>query len=200
MQKGIIVSIQGYTPSTTQEIAKDVINAGAVALRLDKPISGYYSIIGLHKIKKVDNKKVPFITPTLEDVKQVKDWSNYIAIDYRKLNPNLDEISLFCKENNIDVIADIATIEDYENILMNDYYYNYIATTLSVFYMPNRPNIQLINQIKRLNKKEKIIAEGNYKAPKDVYRAFEFGANNVCIGDAITNFYKLTKKYTRLVK
>jgi putative N-acetylmannosamine-6-phosphate epimerase len=200
MQKGIIVSIQGLTRPTTAELAKEAINAGAVALRLDKHISGVYTIIGLAKVRKIKRQVTPFITPTVEHVKQVENWANYIAVDFRTINPELQNISDYCQENKLDIIADIGTIEDYENILKNNYYYKYIATTLTVLYNYKRPDLEIIKKIKKLKGNEKIIAEGNFKYQKDVARAFEYGADNVCIGNAITNVYVLTRSFTRLVK
>ncbi len=200
MQRGIIVSIQGYSKLWTEETAHESINAGAVALRLDKHISGIYTIIGLNKIRKVDRQKTAYITPDVESIKQIEDWSNYIAVDFRTLNPDLAELNKYCEEKDIGIIADIANIKDYENILRNNYSVDYVATTLSVLYNHGKPSLGLITEIKKLNRKVKVIAEGNYKYPRDVYNAFNIGAHNVCIGTAITNIFKKTKMFTRLVR
>ena len=199
MNRGIIVSIQGYSESTTQELADNCINGGAVALRTDKKINSSVQLIGLFKLKKVDYEKRAYITPSVEDVKRVEAWTNHIAIDYRALNKNLLSISEYCREKKITVIADIQNINDYKNIIEHKYYYTYIATTLSVLQNKRVPDIELIKEIMYINNNELIIGEGNFKTRMDVKEAFKIGVQNVCIGGAISDVYKLTRKYTSVL-
>jgi len=205
MNKGIIVSIQGYMPETTQELAKEATNAGAVAIRTDKYIDCPMPIIGLRKIKMndYDIMKEPYITPTINDISIVKKWlhkNNFIAIDFRKINKNLNEINAYCLENKIDIIADIGDFDDYENIIKNGYTVAYVASTLSVLYNKRfYPDIELVKKLYDAGCRN-IIAEGNYRICKDVEDVLDYGINNVCIGTAISNIYKLTKKYTLLVR
>jgi putative N-acetylmannosamine-6-phosphate epimerase len=195
LKPGIIVSIQQLSRNTIEELAREAISGGAVAIRTDKPINCKIPVIGLKKISVQNRSEDIYITPTLKDVRKVKDWAYLIAIDYRRINQDLKEISDFCRENNLCVVADIETVEDYENILENDYYYTFIATTFSIFHMNHTPDIELIRQLKQLDCKN-IIAEGNYQTRKQVLEAYAAGANNVCIGSAISNVYKQTRKYT----
>lgn len=201
MQKGIIASIQGYHYKTIAELAGEVINAGCIALRIDKRIelnhNNKVEIIGLRKTKVNNIKDEPFITPDVETIEQVAPWADYVAIDYRMCNKNLKSVSDFCKERKIKVIADIETLIDYENIKEHDYYYTYIATTLSVFGILFRPDLKLLEQLAKTEKN--LIAEGNYSARADVKEAFQIGARAVCIGGAISNVYKLARKYTSLM-
>lgn len=197
LKSGIIVSIQQLSRLTTQELSKEAISAGAVAIRCDKSIDCRAPLIGLQKIKVNNRSEEVYITPDLKNIKNVKRWAYIISIDYRRINNNLSEISKYCKENDIKVIADIENIEDYENIIENDYYHNFIATTFSVFHMKGKPDIQLVNDLSGLDCKN-IIAEGNYVSPWQVIEAYKAGAKWVCIGAAITNIYKLTKRYTNI--
>jgi len=199
LERGIIVSIQGYHQKTIEELAKNAINAGAVAIRTDKPIhfSPYEKkvpLIGLNKSKVVNPEITPYITPDLESIISVSKWAEYIAIDYRQLNPNLKKISDYCKEQKLNIVADIGSWKDFNNIKENDYYYTYIATSFSVFDIMFFPDKELLSKVCKIEKN--VIAEGNYKTRKDVKEALEIGACNVCIGGAISDVYKLTRKFT----
>lgn len=198
MKRGIIVSIQGYHYKTITELAMDAINAECVGLRTDKrlliPDDKRVPIIGLRKTKVNDCRTEAYITPTVEDVEAVKGWADFVAIDYRILNPNLNRVSKYCREHQIKVVADVETFEDFQNLRDRGYYYSFVATTLAVFRLLFRPNLRLIEKIAKEEKN--LIAEGNFSARRDVHAAFEAGAHCVCIGGAISNVYKLTKKYT----
>lgn len=195
LQKGLIVSIQGYTKETTEELAKDAANAGAVAIRTDKEIECRLPLIGLSKKRRVDIRTEPYITSDIESVKKVSKWADYVAIDYRTLNKNIDAISEYTHDKRIKVLADIETIEDYENLVDQCYHYDYVTTTFTVFHSRYEPDLEIIKKIVYTNSEEDIIAEGNFHKMKDVVDAFEAGAKNVCIGSAIANIFKLTKKY-----
>jgi putative N-acetylmannosamine-6-phosphate epimerase len=200
MKKGIIVSIQGYSQLTTIELCAHAIRGGAVAIRTDQNVKQYFPtipIIGLIK-KEVSNKqKKAYITPDIESVKEVCDWADYVAVDYRKINEYVAAIQWMCAYNHIKVVADIRDIEDFENIIANNYYYDYVATTFSVFDCDAQYG--LVHALKQ-HKAKNIIAEGGYKNKDEVEKAFYFGANNVCIGSAISNINKLTSQFTGVCK
>lgn len=201
IERGVIVSIQGYHYRTITELALDAISAGCVALRTDKRImlrdDQRVPVIGLKKVKVEEPKEEPYITQTVEDVEFVHSWSDLVAIDYRRLNPRLQQLSRFCREHGVKVVADIETYEDYQNIVDRGFLYEYVATTFAVFDSLFKPNLKLVEQIAK--KEKRLIAEGNFSSRKDVQEAFEYGAACVCIGSAISNVYKLTKKYTSAV-
>jgi len=197
LKPGLIVSIQQLSKSTTEELTAEAASAGAVAVRTDKPINSRVPIIGLKKLSVENRSKEIYITPEIKYINSVKNWAYIVAIDYRRLNKNLSDISEFCKKNNLIVIADIETIEDYENIIENDFYHSFISTTFSVFHMNHFPDIELIKKLRELDCKN-IIAEGNYQTRSQVQEAYNAGARNVCIGSAISNVYKLTRKFTTI--
>jgi len=203
IEKGIIVSIQGYSKTTIEELAREAQNAGAIAIRTDKKIDTSLPVIGLKKEKGLTPSRQAYITSNVDDIEEVKQWANYVAIDYRRLNPNLKDINSYCMDNKIKVIADIASIEDYENILKNNYSYEYMATTLSVLYLSSKqryfPDMELIRKLVKAGE-TKIIAEGNFNTMSQVREVYALGCNNVCIGTAISNVYKLTKKFTIIDK
>lgn len=198
-EKGIIVSLQIYSDSTSDELAQEVLSADAIAIRCNKEINVPLPKIGLKKIKGVNIEKNAFITPDVEMIKRVEKWSDYVAVDYRKINDNLLDVSNYARENGLKIVADIGSIEDYENIKKLGLHYEYIATTLSHLHLQKRfePDIMLIEKLKNAGEKN-IIAEGNYRRRDQVKAAFACGARNVCIGAAITDVYKLTRKYTTI--
>lgn len=196
--KGVIVSIQGYSRITTEELIKEAVNAGACAIKTDKEINKIeVPVIGCHKIKVDHPEKEAYLTPTIELIDEVRKWADYVSIDYRRCNKNLKEISKYCEEKKIKVIADIECYEDYGHIKNNMLYYTYIATTFSVFAKRFFPDIELAKKIHKEEKK--IIAEGNFKTRNETRDIFSSGIDLVCIGGAISNIYKLTRKYTTLL-
>ncbi len=196
LPKGIMVSVQGWDQIVTEKMIIEIANAGAVAIRTDKKVNSRLPLIGLAKYKVKERKQFAYITPSLDDVKEVEKWTKYIAVDYRRINECLFEISDYAREKNLIIIADIGNIEDFENICEKDFYYSYIATTLSVLYNKGyAPNLDLIRELKELEC-GKIIAEGNFTTRSQVKQAYNMGVNNVCIGNAITNVFRNTKKFT----
>lgn len=197
LKRGIIVSIQSKSSETTLELARDIQNAGAVAFRADKPIPLDLPVIGLQKRKVADCSREAYITDTVEEVEKVRQWADYVAIDYRFFNPNLKKISKHCKKYNIPVIADIQRWDDWINIKEHNLYFTYIATTFSLFNRGNHANTRLVKDLSR-EVPGKVIAEGGYKNTTLVKKAYENGAYAICIGMAITDVYKLTKRFVNI--
>jgi len=204
LKPGIIVSIQGHSLAMTIEIARDVIRAGAVAIKTDKPLKRYLDyeidIIGCKKTLVNNPEKEAYLTPNISVIQKVESWSDFISIDYRKINKELPAVSRYCQENKIKVIADIGDLKDFENIQQNNYYYDYIATTFSVFSPCFRfwPNIALAQEIKNIEKK--VIIEGNVATRGQVKDILNAKIKHICIGSAITNPYKLTRKFVTVNK
>ena len=146
MQKGIIISVQGYRQGTTQEIVENVVNAGACAVRIDKPVKTDVPIIGLNKSNVINKEKEAYITNTIEQIQHVSEWANYVAIDYRILNKNLKNINEYCRLHKIKVIADIGHINDFNNIVDNDYYFDFVTTALSIFRRRHYPDLKLLTK------------------------------------------------------
>lgn len=189
MDKGIIVSIQSYNKTTTQELAKRAIEGGAVAIRTDQSIKVKVPVIGLRKIPGYEY----YITSEQWAIQQVQPWADYIAIDSRKGNKNIEMLYAFCHVNNIDIVADIENIGDVRNLIMilnssKIALPKYIATTFS------KCNVYLIRGIKEFCNIP-IIAEGGYNRNIEVSNARKLGASNVCIGQAISKIDCLTKKF-----
>ena len=194
LRKGIIINVQGYSRKLTIEIIRQIQSAGAVAIQSDKPVEAGIPILGFKKIKCRNKLEKPYITPGIKDVKDVRKWAYIVIVDYRRINNNIKEISDYCKMENIGIIGNIGTIEDYFNIQENDFYYNYISIYFSKFHSPG-PDYELIKQLQQYDCKN-IIAEGNFKEPEQVRKVYDMGINHVCVGTAVTNIFRLTKRFT----
>jgi putative N-acetylmannosamine-6-phosphate epimerase len=197
IEKGIIVSIQGFSQSTTQELANRSIEGGAVAIRTDQPIIIDNPVIGLEKLE--DMKY--YITSTRDSLINVQKWADYIAIDSRKGNQNIDLLYSHCHVNGSKIIADIQNIADVENIL--DICNNqkirepvYLATTFSFLDSGSHDN-HLIEQIQSICDIP-IIAEGKCNNKNTILSVKQNGVNNICIGTYISNIKQLTKYYSDL--
>jgi putative N-acetylmannosamine-6-phosphate epimerase len=199
LKEGIIVSIQGYNRKTIEELTDNIVSAGAVAIRTDKEIIKDVVKIGLNKTHVNNPETEAYITPTMDLVSFVSEWADYVAVDYRRCNPNLLEISETSKEKKIKIIADIENIEDFDNIIKHKYYYDYIATTFSVFNPKKRfyPDIDLAKEI--FSHEKHLIAEGNIATREQVRKLLGIGIKHICIGSAISNIYKLTRKFTTIL-
>ena len=84
---------------------------------------------------------------------------------------------------------------DYNNLIEKNYVYDYVATTFSVYKRQYFPDKRFVNKLIKAGCKN-VIAEGNYFSRADVKEVLEYGAYAVCIGSAISNVYKLTRRYT----
>lgn len=193
IDKGIIVSIQNYNKTTTQELAKRAIEGGAVAIRTDQSIKVKVPVIGLRKIPGYEY----YITSEQWAIQQVQPWADYIAIDSRKGNKNIEMLYAFCHVNNIDIVADIENIDDVRNLgmILNSSKIalpKYIATTFHAIDGKCKPYI--ISWIRDYIDIP-VIAEGQYNNDYNIKQAKKNGASNICVGEAISKIDCLTKKF-----
>ncbi len=198
LKKGLIVSIQNYSFSTTQELARLAIEGGAIAIRTDKPIVVNVPLIGL---KKLDNFEY-YITTTREAINQVSRWTNIIAIDSRKGNENINLLYAHCHLNELNIIADIEDVEDVKNILkiceeQKIMTPRYFATTFNIF---NDDGIgDLIENILNITNIP-IIAEGGIDKEDGRVISNIYNIHNICIGREISDIKKLTEKHVNAYK
>jgi N-acylglucosamine-6-phosphate 2-epimerase len=191
LSNGIIVSIQGYSVATTQELAEKAQDAGAVAIRTDCQIDVDIDIIGLFKYN--PKKRKHYITTSKPSIEKVSLQSDYVAIDSRVGQDNMQKLYDYCKAMNILIVADVGCIEDVNNLLTVGLP-DYIATTFSFQHNKGNPDIQLIKDIvKKTN--IPVIAEGGFEHQYQIQEAVNAGAHAVCIGKAISKIYELTESY-----
>jgi putative N-acetylmannosamine-6-phosphate epimerase len=201
LKRGIIVSIQGYSRETTKELALESISAGAIAIRTDKPIKiamdKKVPLIGLYKIKVNDKTTQAYITPDTKAVEEVARWADMVAVDCRILNTGLGDVVDYCHANRVQMVADVGCFADYEALKASGAAFAYITTALSVYRRRYWPDVRLALKLSEVEP-GKVIAEGNYRAREDVEKVLKAGIHAVCIGTAIANVYKLTRKYTTI--
>lgn len=194
--RGIIVSIQGYTKEAAEELAFFAIEGGAVAIRTDQPIKCEKTLIGLEKIMDMEY----YITTTKEAIDHVHEWTNLIAIDSRRGNPDLEVLYSYCHMENINIVADIQDAKDAENILKmcekkKLVKPRFFATTFSLFSMQKiMPDVKAIWDTTNMSDIP-VIAEGGYSDYKQVMTAQALGAYAICIGSEISDIRYLTEKY-----
>lgn len=193
IKNGLIVSIQNYSLQTTQELAENCQAAKIAAIRTDNPIISEIPIIGLKK-----NKKKHYITTDIMDIDSVAIWADYIALDCRKENSDLFFLLKYCSKNNFKIIADIENINDVKNII-NICKKENLKMPVSIATTFSDNNIDLIGEIK-LKYNFHVIAEGGFQYMKQIFEAIKNGANNICIGAAISDIFNLTKKYCDIIK
>ena len=190
-----IVSIQGRSSDLTHEMALECISGGATMIRTDKPIHCRVPLIGLWKIKVKSRSKEPYITPSLDYVKKVSKWARFVAVDCRVENVNnLKDIFSYAEHNGIKIVADIQKKADYENLISCGYNPAYITTALGVFGI-KIPPYDLIDFLLENGECRRLIAEGNIGSTYHVRNIANKGVDKICIGNAISNTFKLTKKY-----
>ena len=212
----VIVSCQAmpdeplYKEECMSAIMASVINGGASGLRVagvrDVKNAKRFSVpvIGLTKPNKLPEnwKEVVYITPTLNEVKELIDAdADIIAFDgTSRPRPNnclLSDIINNIHDSGKLAMADISTLE--EGINCSELGADIISTTLSGYTIESqnssdKPDFDLlINLVNTIN--TPIILEGRVWEPDEVTKAFKLGAHSVVIGSAITRPQLITKRF-----
>lgn len=207
--KSIIVSCQAdpQTPTNFVDMivafARSAEMGGANGLRLEGSANvnavrtvTTLPIIAINKSYSTDDKVL--ITGSQNQVLPlIEAGAEIVAFDatQRERPSTLEEIVHTIHEQVALALADIRSLDDIECCIQLGV--DAIATTLSVWDLPEYvPDIQLIQEIKHITDLP-IIAEGNFWSPDDVRRAFDAGAYSVVIGSAITRPWRITEYYVR---
>ena len=220
IKNNIIVSLQAmpdeplYDENCIIAMAKSLVELGFVnALRLAgkrdiKNIKKLWGdkviVIGITKPKVIPSnyKELVYITPTIEDCKEIIEaGADIVAFDAtlrkRKNNEKLVDLINFVKSQNKIAMADIATFDEAKNAQLLGC--DIVSTTLSGYTKetenkPNMPDFELVKKIK--NELDIFtILEGKIWEKKDVTLAFQSGADSVVIGSAITRPQLIIKRF-----
>lgn len=221
LEKKVIISCQASSGEPLREnnhliaVIKSVINGGASGLRLagaeDIKKTREFTDLPIIGITKPDPlpenwKDIAYITPTLEDAREIaKAGADIIAVDGTsrpRPKENLAEILEKIKtELNCISMADISTLE--EGLMCRLLKADIISTTLSGYTTHTldrdngEPDFELLkNLVKELDCP--IILEGRIWTPEQVKKAFDLGAFAVVIGSAITRPQLITKRFISL--
>lgn len=212
----VIVSCQAmpdeplYQENSMLAIMESVVNGGASGLRVAgardiKNAKKHFNIpiIGLTKPNKLPAnwKEIVYITPGLKEVDEIIEaGADIVAFDGTMRphdNCNLQDIIQRIHEFNRIAMADISTLE--EGINAEKLGADIISTTLAGYTLEsandsNEPDYTLLKcLVERVTKP--IILEGRIWEPKQVKKAFEYGAHCVVIGSAITRPQLITKRF-----
>ena len=211
LNPGIIVSCQaplnsGLDTYVLCQMAKAVVESGCVGLRVNLTVATALNemnsmikvpIIGLTKEY---HDGIVMITPSLEYAKELENQGcEYIATDGTG-RWGYEEIEKMIKEE-IKVIADVETVD--QGFKCEELGCYGITTALSGYtkvkehtFFEN-PDLDLVKKLTNVCSIP-VIAEGRYWSTNQIINAVRAGANNVCIGAAITRPDLITKKYVEV--
>jgi len=224
IKNNIIISIQAmpdeplYDENCILAMAKSVINLADVkAVRLAgvrdiKNIKKEFPdvvVIGITKPEKIPEnyKELVYITPTVEDCRKIIEaGADIVAFDgtlrKRPNGENIADLINYIKKNNKLAMADIATFNEAKNAY--ELGCDIVSTTLSGYTVetqsnPDTPDFELVKKIK-----EELdiftILEGKIWEKEDVKKAFDFGADSVVIGSAVTRPQLIVKRFMGAIK
>jgi N-acylglucosamine-6-phosphate 2-epimerase len=215
---GLIVSCQAledeplHSSHIMMRMAKAALMGGAIGIRANSPedcteIKKYIELPIIAIYKKVYGTSEVFITPTIEEVKQLLAAKpEIIAVDATKrTRPDGKTLEEFYKE--IRKVYDgmiMADISDFEEAVNAEKIgFDIVSTTLSGYteYTLDRqkPDVDLIKELKSVIKVP-IIAEGNIDTPSNAVECLNAGAWAVVVGGAITRPQLITKKFVDSIK
>jgi len=197
----IVVSSQALAgsplmdPEALTRIGLDAIEGGAGALRLAGADTVKVArarvtvpIIGLIKTNRIGFE--PRITATSEEIIQLKEaGADIIAIDAtnRKRPEPLENLFHTATSNNLEIFADIATIDEAKQAM--DLGATYIATTMSGYTdartPTDGPDFELLESVIALG--AKAVLEGRVSTAIHIQHALDLGAYSVVIGRAVTS-------------
>lgn len=222
LKNEVIVSLQAmpneplYDENCIIALAKSLIDLGGVrALRLAgerdiRNIKKLYPdiiVIGITKPDKIPSnfEELVYITPNIKDCASIIEaGADIVAFDgTMRKRPNgekLEDLIKFIKSKNKLAMADVAMFEEAQNA--STLGCDIISTTLSGYTLetknnPNIPDFELVKKIKTLNKFA--ILEGKIWEKNDVKTAFEYGADSVVIGSAITRPQLIYKHFKEIL-
>lgn len=221
IQHKLIVSCQGYDEKTfhTAEDMLMMANAadlgGCAGFRLNSPeyvtlIRKHFPehcIIGIWK-RESEGSNV-YITPDVESIMALKEaGADIIALDATKQKNHVGDYGweTIKKAKEIDpslvLMADVSTFEEAK--MAADAGVDIVSTTMSGYtdYTKDKlkgPDFELIKNCKD-NLSVFVICEGRIWSREDALACYEYGADSIVVGTAITNPKLITKRYVDFLK
>ncbi len=211
LRGGLIVSVQAWRGSAIDDpyvlaaMAAAAEANGAAAVRMQGVANLVAArarvripIIGI--IKREYEGFEPYITPTLEEVREIAaTGAEIIAFDATgRARPNgiaIDDLVAAIHAASRLAMADCATADD--GVCAQSSEADIVATTLCGYTPQTKgtslPALSLVRQLAELD--TFLIAEGGVARPNDVATAFESGADAVVVGTAITNVDALVREF-----
>jgi putative N-acetylmannosamine-6-phosphate epimerase len=218
LRHGLIVSCQaraGHPLHDTRVIAalaQAAVAGGAVGLRIngEEDIRAVREMVRVPiiGIRKVWTQGIPvYITPSFVDATAVGvAGADIIALDATaRPRAGAESVETLIPRIRAElarpVMADVATLE--EGTRAAALGAELVATTLSGYVgpgpVPDDPDLDLVRRLARAVKVP-VVAEGRYRTPEQVLRAFRAGAFAVVVGRAITDALAITKTFVDALK
>ncbi|TBL75660.1 N-acetylmannosamine-6-phosphate 2-epimerase [Paenibacillus thalictri] len=214
--RGLIVSCQAledeplHGGDAMAKMAKAAVMAGAIGIRTNgvhdiRSIKQAVSVPVIGLIKRVIPDSDVFITPTLDEVKEIVEaGADIVALDVTDREGRLEhaaELIAYAHRAGRPVMADVSTYE--EGLAAERFGADFIGTTLSGYtaYSPRleSPDFELVRQLSaRVN--VPVIAEGRIWTPEAAAQALEAGAAYVVVGSAITRPQLITARYVQALR
>ncbi|WP_170848195.1 N-acetylmannosamine-6-phosphate 2-epimerase [Lentibacillus halodurans] len=220
LEKQLVVSCQAledeplHSPFIMGRMALAAFQGGAAGIRANtgtdiNEIKQQVDLPVIGIIKQDYNDSSIYITPTLQEVKELLDANiDMLAIDAtnrkRPDNEQLDELVNYVKAHSPDValMADVSTVE--EAISAEQLGFDCVSTTL-IGYTEETAGTNLADHdfaiLKKLVEEVSVpvVAEGKLNTPAKAARALELGAHFVVVGSAITRPQIITETFADAV-
>ncbi|MDO4466361.1 MAG: N-acetylmannosamine-6-phosphate 2-epimerase [Bacillota bacterium] len=200
MGRMALAAFQGGAQGIRANSVEDILE---IRKNVDLPIIGI--------IKKVYDNSSVYITPTIEEVKELveKAQPDIVALDATcRIRPDgktIDTLYLEIRKLYPEqlLMADCSTIE--EMLHADALGFDYIGTTLVGYTKESEGDHIEENDFQTIQEalsqiSHPIIAEGNIDTPEKVRRVLELGCHSVVVGSIITRPQIITKRFVDAIK
>ena len=218
LNRGLIVSCQagegeplhGY--NSMHYLAKAAVAGGACGIRalyydVDL-IKGEVNVPVIGLVKKDYEDSEIYITPTKAEIDLVlATKADCIALDATlRARPNgetLEELVAYARQKapNVELMADIATVEDAKNAERLGF--DYISTTLRGYTAETKnavlPDVDFVAEVLKVTKNTKVVAEGGIYETGELAKISALNPYAVVIGSAITRPMLITKRFCNVL-
>lgn len=198
MSKMALAAYEGGAVGIRANTKEDIL---AIKETVDLPV------IGIVK-RDYDHSDV-FITATSKEVDElIESQCEVIALDatlQQRPKETLDELVTYIRTHapNVEIMADIATVEEAKNAARLGFYY--IGTTLHGYTSYTQGQLLYQNDFQFLKDvlqsvDAKVIAEGNVITPDMYKRVMDLGVHCSVVGGAITRPKEITKRFVQVME
>ena len=193
-------------------LAKAAVAGGACGIRalyydVDL-IKGEVNVPVIGLVKKDYEDSEIYITPTKAEIDLVlATKADCIALDATlRARPNgetLEELVTYARQKapNVELMADIATVEDAKNAERLGF--DYISTTLRGYTAETKnavlPDVDFVAEVLKVTKNTKVVAEGGIYETGELAKISALNPYAVVIGSAITRPMLITKRFCNVL-
>ena len=200
MSKMALAAYEGGAVGIRANTKEDIL---AIKETVDLPVIGI--------VKRDYDRSDVFITATSKEVDElIESQCEVIALDatlQQRPKETLDELVSYIRTHapNVEIMADIATVEEAKNAARLGF--DYIGTTLHLQSLQILQEFQLLYQNDFQFLKDvlqsvdaKVIAEGNVITPDMYKRVMDLGVHCSVVGGAITRPKEITKRFVQIME